>query len=807
MDHRTLLRRRRLAAAWAAALAAGCADSAVAPGRTPDAIAPASAPAATAIAGQALPEPLVVKATDARGEPVAGAEVVFTVIEGGGTITPASATTGGGGEAHARWTLGTAAGPNRVNATAKGRASASVTFVVDGTAGPAATLEAVSPATLAGVVGQTLATPIAARVADANGNPIAGATVAFDVTAGGGAATPAVAITDARGEASAAWTLGATEGANAVVASSPAVAGASVSFAAAGSAPAEPPSGAGRLAAVGGTALSGTAGQATAVTVMVTDAAGAPTAGAAVTFTVTGGKGSVSPATAATGATGEASTSWTLASEGGINILTATAAGAAGSPVTFIATAAAPGGTPPVEPTPPPAPGEIVGRVREAFSLRVIAGATVRLGPAGGAFMSSATTDADGVFSFADLAAGSYKLEVTVDAFRTNGAPNVVVADGVVARADFALVADDTDEPLRVAGISGRVTDAAGAPLAGATVTASGGAQTNGVFSAVSTADDGTYAITGVSLDDAAGDPIGTFTVTASAAGFSSRSSAVALADDQTTSNVDFLLAASGPQGTTFFADDFEAATGWAASGFWNRSTLLNVVNRAFPAYVSLAPDDASAGKLPAPRSGSHAFWYGDPTSGNYLGAQSADDEPGSGGTSDDPDLDEPIFPSFDTLTSPAFTVPESAAQAVLRFDTWFEVQNAGADGGIDMLQVDVRDADSGERVSLGSLNAEEAPGVYAPDVPFTSGGANRAPLWRTYAADLSGMRGKRVQLVFTFLTTDAFSNGFRGWIVDDVRVTDEAISAARASSRERLLTKAAGGTARPLTLRRSRRR
>jgi hypothetical protein len=82
-----------------------------------------------------------------------------------------------------------------------------------------------------------------------------------------------------------------------------------------------------------------------APSVLVTDANGNPVAGVNVTFTLTGGGGSISPASAAvvaTNASGIATlTSWTVGAAPGANTVEATAAGLAGSPVVFTATGTA----------------------------------------------------------------------------------------------------------------------------------------------------------------------------------------------------------------------------------------------------------------------------------------------------------------------------------------------------------------------------------------------------------------------------------------------------------------------------------
>jgi hypothetical protein len=62
--------------------------------------------------------------------------------------------------------------------------------------------------------------------------------------------------------------------------------------------------------------------------------------------------------------------------------------------------------------------------------------------------------------------------------------------------------------------------------------------------------------------------------------------------------------------------------------------------------------------------------------------------------------------------------------------------------------------------------------------IPFTSGGFNAPPVWRTAYADLSAFAGVNIRLVFTFDTVDGLYNGFRGWLIDDVVVSDEPVPA-----------------------------
>jgi hypothetical protein len=77
-------------------------------------------------------------------------------------------------------------------------------------AGPAAAVQVVN-ATLAGNVGAP-ADSVAARVVDSHGNPVANATVAWEVLSGGGTVSAATSTTNAAGIAKTQWTLGPVVG-------------------------------------------------------------------------------------------------------------------------------------------------------------------------------------------------------------------------------------------------------------------------------------------------------------------------------------------------------------------------------------------------------------------------------------------------------------------------------------------------------------------------------------------------------------------------------------------------------------------
>ena len=97
----------------------------------------------TGVVGSALPTALGVSVKDSSGRAVLGASVSWTVVAGGGSVTSATSTTDSGGLATTNWTLGAAAGTNRVTATVAGITP--VTFDAMAVAGATASVTVTSP--------------------------------------------------------------------------------------------------------------------------------------------------------------------------------------------------------------------------------------------------------------------------------------------------------------------------------------------------------------------------------------------------------------------------------------------------------------------------------------------------------------------------------------------------------------------------------------------------------------------------------------------------------------------------------------
>lgn len=93
-------------------------------GADPAAIAVVSGGSQSAKTERPLPQPLVVRVTDADGTAVSGATVSWSVASGPGTISPASASTDAQGQASTTFTGGTSLGTSTIRASVSGVAEA-----------------------------------------------------------------------------------------------------------------------------------------------------------------------------------------------------------------------------------------------------------------------------------------------------------------------------------------------------------------------------------------------------------------------------------------------------------------------------------------------------------------------------------------------------------------------------------------------------------------------------------------------------------------------------------------------------------
>ena len=140
MRHTMSSMNRQLAWTICLAVLTSCSDSSdnTAPPPPPVAtqIAPSGGDGQIAPAGSLLPQQLSALVTAEGGTPVPEVTVSWSVIEGGGTISPASSTTNSSGVASAGFTLGPTEGVQRAQAEVSGLAGSPVVFTATATVEP-----------------------------------------------------------------------------------------------------------------------------------------------------------------------------------------------------------------------------------------------------------------------------------------------------------------------------------------------------------------------------------------------------------------------------------------------------------------------------------------------------------------------------------------------------------------------------------------------------------------------------------------------------------------------------------------------
>jgi adhesin/invasin len=369
--------------------------------------------------GRPVPIEPAVRVADSFGNPVAGAEVLFEVVTGGGSavsrrqITNAQgiATVGG-------WTLGDDIGTNTLRATVQGVQNVTgnpVTFTATATAGAPATVSIASGNNQTATVGQSVSQPPSVVVRDNRGNPVPGVAVTFLIGSGGGAITGASAVTGSNGIATVGgWTLGATAGTQTLIARVTNLP--DVTFSATATAGVASVITAQSTQNLGNVVVAINQAAPSLPSVRVTDAQGNPVAGVTVTFALGNlNSGSITGATQVTNANGVATLgSWTLPTTSGTASVVASIPNVTG--LTFTANMVAAAATKLVlVSSTAPATGAggntlytVVFRLQDAFNNNVLqSGVTVNLSagasggttPVAGAIFSNnpATTDANGL--------------------------------------------------------------------------------------------------------------------------------------------------------------------------------------------------------------------------------------------------------------------------------------------------------------------------------------------------------------------------------------------------------------------------
>jgi hypothetical protein len=436
-------------------------------------------------AGTTLSDPLVVKVTDALGNPIPDVPITWTP-ENGGSVSDTSTATDAQGLSSVLRTLGPASGIQTTLARSDGLAGSPVVFTHTVTAGSPSGVRIVSGNEQVGSPGSTLPQPLVVDVVDGSGNPVIGAAVTWVVTAGGGSLDPTTGTTDESGRSSTTWTLGPGIGANTAQAIVSGVGQAVFTATASAGDPDD-------IIIVSGNDQRGQAGTRLAndLVVQVVDAADNPVPGVTVTWRVESGGGSVAPRTTNTGADGRASTAWTLGSSTGEQRVEASAPGAGSVRFEATSTAGSPSALGIV--TQPSGNAQVgtpfarqpVIQVRDASGNPVQApgvavSAAVANGPGSLIGTTTQTTDASGRATFNNLgitgATGNHRLIFAAAGFTSATSGSISVRP---ATTTTLIVSDSPDpsQPGQGVEVAFEVTTLGVTPAGTVRVTASGGSE------------------------------------------------------------------------------------------------------------------------------------------------------------------------------------------------------------------------------------------------------------------------------------------------------------------------------------------
>ena len=230
--------RRGLRIVLAATLVTGIArcrsDQAIGVPGTPSRIAVLAGDTQQGEVGLALPVAPSVTVRDAAGRPVPDASVIWIVLSGGGSLSAPTSITDVDGHTSVTWVLGNTVGAGAQTLRARiGNTEAFVEFTATGVLS-AGQLGVQSGDGQIGAAAAPLLSPIAVFVKTLAGAPVAGVTVSWRVTSGGGNLSLAASKTDGLGVARVTWTLGPGAGTNAVEAAASGLSPTTIAFSARG---------------------------------------------------------------------------------------------------------------------------------------------------------------------------------------------------------------------------------------------------------------------------------------------------------------------------------------------------------------------------------------------------------------------------------------------------------------------------------------------------------------------------------------------------------------------------------------------
>ena len=325
------------------------------------------------------------------------------------------------------------------------------------------------------------------------------------------------------------------------------------------------------------------------------------------------------------------------------------------------------------------------------------------------------------------------------------------------------------DSSKKIGALFGIVRDSDGNLIKNATIRISGGNQTNGFFASATTNDSGSYSISNISKTDSNGTKIPYFTLFVSSTGFKPETKNIVIVLDGKNRREDFILNAGADTSvSTLYQTGFEANISWQLSGQWNNLNQGNTIFNTLVdgGFVTITPDEGNQkAYLPLAKEGNTALWFGQSNTGSFIGQQYSFDSQVSGGTSKQAYSGQ--------ATSPLISLV-GKQNPELTFWTWWEIESINPnENGFDLMDVQVSIDNGATFTTIKRLNPKIDPNDSGRESKgFSSGGFNRKPVWAQETINLSSYSGSQVRIRFNFDTRDSRYNGFRGWMVDDMKVT-----------------------------------
>jgi hypothetical protein len=231
------------------------------------------------------------------------------------------------------------------------------------------------------------------------------------------------------------------------------------------------------------------------------------------------------------------------------------------------------------------------------------------------------------------------------------------------------------------------------------------------------------------------------------------------------------LAAAPGSARAAPLSENFESgAPGWQVSGLWHVQSQPESVTVS-PAIAGTLTSVAPGSALPTAWTDSSVAWFGDPATGTYCVGYSVVAQHRSDGC-------RSSGPVAGTLTSPPVAI--TSTPATLEFHAWWEI--AAADFEVaDQMTVDYS-IDGGVSWTTATTLNPSGPPFGSLHQPYTTAGLRRPGEWRAYSVDLTPALGStNVRLRFNFDSVDNRGQGFRGLLIDGVRLEGSEMSSAGA--------------------------